>query len=77
MHHRFLDCCSDTGELTETMTEYMKFCEVNVATKETVRVYPDNKTEASAEMRRVKERTAFINGDLDLVKIKTTELSSV
>lgn len=38
----FFNCCNDTDELTETITEYMKFCEANVTTKKTIRAYPNN-----------------------------------
>ena len=37
------------SRITE-ITGYMKFCKTNVTTKKTIRVYFNNKTEASAEM---------------------------
>lgn len=33
---KFFDCCSDTDELTETITEYIKFCETNFTFKKTI-----------------------------------------
>ena len=75
----FFDCCGDMDDLTETITEYMKFCEDNVTIRKLVRVYPNDKFEASADMRKciMERRTAFINGVNDIVKAKRRELRAI
>ena len=39
----FVESCSDINELTDTVTEYIKFCEDNVVPRKKIKIYPNNR----------------------------------
>ena len=62
--------CSGHDELTETITDYIRFCEDRVITTKTIRVFPNNKPWLTKELKTdlVKKKQAFIAGNFSEVK---------
>ena len=62
----FFNGCDDPHELTDTITEYVKWCESNCVDSKDVKVYPNNKPWVTKELKLCLNRKnhAFLKGDM-------------
>ena len=60
----FTDNCSDPGELVDTVTSYVKFCEETVIKTKSVYVHPNNKPRATKDLtvHPNQNKLAFLKG---------------
>ena len=59
----FIDACDSLDELTDTVTEYINFCELNSIKTKTVKCFGNNKPWVTKEMKTLlkEKRKAYYN----------------
>lgn len=61
----FFNTGNNRNEITDTISAYIQFCEKNVIRAKMVRIFPNNKTWVSEDLKRClnDKKRAFCNGD--------------
>ncbi len=72
----FFESCQDLDELTDTITSYIKFCEDYVLETKTVKIFPNNKSWVSKQLKTClnERKVAFCSGNLELMQEKRRQL---
>ncbi len=68
----FFESCQDLDELTDTITSYIKFCEDYVLETKTMKIFPNNKSWVSKQLKTClnERKVAFCSGNLELMQEK-------
>jgi len=75
----FSDACQDLDELTDTVTDYIRFCTENQIHEKKVKIFPNNKPWVTKELRAVtqKKHSVIKSSDKAALKAVQRELSSL
>jgi hypothetical protein len=75
----FVRNCSDINELTDTVTDYIKFCEEMIIEKKTIKIYPNNKPWITREVIEAARRKhqLWVSGNRHEAKRCQVELNDL
>ena len=75
----FVNTCDNINELTNTITDYIKFCEDMIVEKKTMKIYSNNKPWVTREVVEAARRKheLWVNGDRREVRRYQVELNDI
>ena len=75
----FVNTCDNINELTNTITDYIKFCEDMIVEKKTMKIYSNNKPWVTREVVEAARRKheLWVNGDRRDVRHYQVELNDI